>query len=117
MKTKLENNQDNFFTKLTFKNGISLITLVITIVVVIILAATVVMSLNNNNVLTNASSARYTTDLDTMQSYLELATQKISLKHQGTIQLDTGEISMDATSNVKDTKGTITWESTDIGNL
>ncbi len=117
MKTKLRNNKDKFFTKLTLKNGISLITLVITIVVVIILAAAVVMSLNNNNVLTNASSAKYTTDLDTMQSYLELATQKISLKHQGTIQLDTGEISMEATSNVKDTKGTITWESTDIGNL
>ena len=117
MKTKLKNNKNNFFTKLTLKNGISLITLVITIVVVIILAAAVIMSLNNNNVLTNASSARYTTDLDTMQSYLELATQKISLKHQGTIQLDTGEISMEATSNVKDTKGTITWESTDIGNL
>ena len=117
MKTKLRNTKDNFFTKLTHKNGISLITLVITIVVVIILAAAVVMSLNNNNVLTNASSARYTTDLDTMQSYLELATQKISLKYQGTIQLDTGEISMEANSNVKDTKGTITFESTDIGNL
>ena len=105
-----------FFTKLTQRYGISLITLVITIVVVIILAA-VVMSLNNNNVLTNASSARYTTDLDTMQSYLELATQKVSLRHQGTITIDSGEVAMDATSNVKDSKGTITWESTDIGNL
>ena len=70
MKTKLKNNKNNFFTKLTLKNGISLITLVITIVVVIILDAAVIMSLNNNNILTNTSSARYTTDLDTMQSYL-----------------------------------------------
>ncbi len=117
MKTNSNFCKKIFFTKLTQKHGISLITLVITIVVVIILAAAVVMSLNNNNVLTNASSARYTTDLDTMQSYLELATQKVSLRHQGTITIDSGEVTMEATSNVKDSKGTITWESTDIGNL
>ena len=111
-----KNNNDNF-TKLTQRYGISLITLVITIVVVIILAAAVVMSLNNNNVLTNASSARYETDRDTMQSYLELAIQKVSLRHQGTLCIDSGEVAMDATSNVKDSKGTITWKSTDIGNL
>ena len=80
MKTKTCKNY--FFTKLTHNHGISLITLVITIVVVIILAAAVVMSLNNNNVLTNASSARYETDRDSMQSYLELAIQKSYLKAQ-----------------------------------
>ena len=117
MKTNSISCKNYFFTKLTHNHGISLITLVITIVVVIILAAAVVMSLNNNNVLTNASSARYTTDLDTMQSYLELAIQKVTLRHQGTLLLDSGEVAMDATSNVKDTKGTITWKSTDIGNL
>ena len=106
-----------FFTKLTHKYGISLITLAITIIVIIILAAAVVMSLNNNNVLTNASSARYETDRDSMQSYLELAIQKVTLRHQGTLLLDSGEVAMDATSNVKDSKGTITWKSTDIGNL
>ena len=117
MGTKKNSTKIIFFTKLTQKHGISLITLVITIIVVIILAAAVVMSLNNNNVLTNASSARYTTDLDTMQSYLELAIQKVTLSHQGTLEIDSGEVEMDATSNVKDSKGTITWESTDIGNL
>ncbi len=117
METKKNSTKIIFFTKLTQKHGISLITLVITIIVVIILAAAVVMSLNNNNVLTNASSARYTTDLDTMQSYLELAIQKVTLRHQGTLEIDSGEVEMDATSNVKDSKGTITWESTDIGNL
>ena len=66
MKTNSNSYKKIFFTKLTHKSGISLITLVITIVVIIILAAAIVMSLNNNNVLTNASSARYTTDLDTM---------------------------------------------------
>ena len=117
MKTNSISCKNYFFTKLTHNHGISLITLVITIVVVIILAAAVVMSLNNNNVLTNASSARYETDRDSMQSYLELAIQKVALRHQGTLSLDSGEVAMDATSNVKDSKGTITWESTDIGNL
>ena len=117
MKTNSISCKNYFFTKLTHNHGISLITLVITIVVVIILAAAVVMSLNNNNVLTNASSARYETDRDSMQSYLELAIQKVTLRHQGTLLLDSGEVAMDATSNVKDTKGTITWKSTDIGNL
>ena len=117
MKTNSTFCKKDFFTKLTHKHGISLITLVIAIIVVIILATAVVMSLNNNNVLTNASSARYTTDLDTMQSYLGLAIQKVTSKHQGTLLLNSGEVAMDATSNVKDTKGTITWESTDIGNL
>ena len=114
---KINNNNSDNFTKLTQRYGISLITLVITIVVVIILAAAVVMSLNNNNVLTNASSARYETDRDSMQSYLELAIQKVTLRHQGTLSLDSGEVAMDATSNVKNSKGTINWESTDIGNL
>ena len=117
MKTNSISCKNYFFTKLTHNNGISLITLVITIVVVIILAAAVVMSLNNNNILTNASSARYETDRDSMQSYLELAIQKVALRHQGTLLLDSCEVAMDATSNVKDSKGTITWESTDIGNL
>ena len=117
MKTNSISCKNYFFTKLTHNHGISLITLVITIVVVIILAAAVVMSLNNNNVLTNASSARYETDRDSMQSYLELAIQKVTLRHKGTLAIDSGEVAMDATSNVKDTKGTITWKSTDIGNL
>ena len=117
MKTNSISCKNYFFTKLTHNHGISLITLVITIVVVIILAAAVVMSLNNNNVLTNASSARYETDRDSMQSYLELAIQKVTLRHQGTLLLDSGEVAMDATSNVKNSKGTINWESTDIGNL
>ena len=117
MKTNSTFCKKDFFTRLTHKHGISLITLVITIIVVIILAAAVVMSLNNNNILTNASNARYTTDLDTMQSYLELAIQKVTSKHQGTLLLNSGEVAMDATSNVKNSKGTINWESTDIGNL
>lgn len=71
-----------------------MITLVITIVVVIILSVAVVMSLNNNNVITNASSARYEADRNTVQSYLEYTLNKISMKHHGTISLDCGKIEM-----------------------
>ena len=59
-----------FNTKENCKKGISLIVLVITIVVIIILAAAVVMSLNNNNVLTNASSARYETEIEILCSHI-----------------------------------------------
>lgn len=106
-----------FNTKENCKKGISLIVLVITIVVIIILAAAVVMSLNNNNVLTNASSARYETDRDTMQSYLELAIQNITQKYHGTITLDVGRVYTLSTSNSKEEKGEITWISTDLGNM
>ena len=82
MKQKKITLKNKFFAKSTQSTGISLIALVITIIVILILSATVVMSLNNNNILTNSSNARYATDLDTMQSYLELAIQKISLKYR-----------------------------------
>ena len=117
MKQKKITLKNKFFAKSTQSTGISLIALVITIIVILILSATVVMSLNNNNILTNSSNARYATDLDTMQSYLELAIQKISLKYQCNIELDTGEVNIDNNSNVKGTKGIIKWQSTDIPNL
>lgn len=117
MKQKKITLKNKFFAKSTQSTGISLIALVITIIVILILSATVVMSLNNNNILTNSSNARYATDLDTMQSYLELAIQKISLKYQCNIELDTGEVNIDNNSNVKETKGIIKWQSTDIPNL
>ena len=94
-----------------------MITLVITIVVVIILSVAVVMSLNNNNVITNASSARYESDRDTVQSYLEYTLNKISMKHYGTISLDCGRVEMLNNLNVSNSIGEITWKSTDIGNL
>ncbi len=104
------------FIKLTQKFGISLITLVITIMVIIILAAAVVMSLNNNNVLTNASKARYESDRDYVQSVLELAVQKVVLKHQGSIDLEVGPINT-AAMNVNTTTGEIVWESEELAGL
>ena len=95
-----------------------MIILVITIVVVIILAAAVVMSLNNNNLITNASSARYTTDLDTMQSYLDLALQKVALRHQSSAKTKTktGKIT-EKTANVSEVEGEVKWISSDLAGL
>ena len=117
IKTKSNKNTNNFFIKLTQKEGISLVTLTITIIVIIILSAAVVITLNNNNSLTSAGDARRENDRDTMQSYLEMAMQKAVMKHKSKLALDTGKVTMDKTSNVKDTKGIITWESSGIKNL
>ena len=116
-KTKSNKNANNFFIKLTQKEGISLVTLTITIIIIIILSAAVVITLNNNNSLTSAGDARRENDRDTMQSYLEMAMQKAVMKHKSKLALDTGKVTMDKTSNVKDTKGIITWESIGIKNL
>ncbi len=104
------------FTKLTQKRGISLITLVITIIVIIILAAAIVLSLNNNNVITNASMARYESDRDYVQSVLELAVQKVVLRHQGAIDLEEGPIST-TTMNVNTTVGEVIWKSEELDGL
>ncbi len=114
-KNKEKRSRKRFY-KTNSKNGISLITLVITIIVIIILAAAVVMSLNNNNVITNASTARYESDRDYVQSMLELAVQKVVLKHQGGIDLEVGTIST-ATMNVNTTTGEISWESEELAGL
>ncbi len=116
MKKIKKNVKVRNFTKLTQKFGISLITLVITIIVIIILAAAVVMSLNNNNVITNASSARYESDRDYVQSVLELAVQKVALRHQGAIDLEEGPINT-AAMNVNTTTGEVEWESKELAGL
>ncbi len=108
--------KESNFIKLTQKRGISLITLVITIIVIIILAAAVVMSLNNNNVITNASKARYESDRDYVQSVLELAVQKVVLRHQGAIELEEGPIST-AAMNANTTIGEVVWESEELAGL
>ncbi len=74
------------------------------------------MSLNNNNVITNASSARYTTDLDTMQSYLDLALQKVVLRHQSSAKTKTGKIT-EKTANVSEVEGEVKWISSDLAGL
>ena len=67
MKKEITKN-NKILTKNKLKNGISLITLVITIVVIIILAAAVILSLNNNNLITNANIATVKNDISEAQS-------------------------------------------------
>ena len=58
------------------KEGISLITLVITIIVIIILAAAVILTLNNNNPIENAKEATFKSDVKTVQSELTMYISK-----------------------------------------
>jgi len=58
--------------KISKKNGISLIILVITIIVIVILAGSVILSLSNNNPISQASKAIYLSDLKNFQTELEL---------------------------------------------
>lgn len=58
--------------------GISLISLVITIIVIIILAGAVILTINNNNPLENANKARYLSDRANVQNALSAAVGKIA---------------------------------------
>ena len=56
-------NHKNNFTKLTDKNGISLIVLIITIIVIIILAAAVILTISKNNPVDSAKEAKFKEDV------------------------------------------------------
>lgn len=69
------------------KSGISLIVLVITIIVIIILSAAVIITLNNNNPIDEAGNARYSSDLDNMQSVLTNTIAKIMVEKQAVVTI------------------------------
>ena len=71
------------------KQGISLITLVITIVVVIILAAAVILSLSQNNPITTAREARDKATLANIEEELNLYILNKYAKESGSINKDT----------------------------
>ena len=60
------------------KNGISLITLVITIVVIIILAAAVILTLGSNNPIEKAKEARGLSDKAQMEEKMSILKEKHS---------------------------------------
>jgi type II secretory pathway pseudopilin PulG len=63
--------------------GISLIVLVITIIVIIILAGAVIMSLSTNNPISQASKAKYLSDLRNFQTELDLYKTKQFVNNLG----------------------------------
>ena len=66
----------NNFTKLTHKNGISLIVLIITIIVIIILAAAVILTISKNNPVDSAKEAKFKEDVRSFQADLSLSVSK-----------------------------------------
>ena len=64
MKKVEKEKQNNNFTKLTHKRGISLIVLIVTIIVIIILAAAVILTITKNNPVSSAKrSEEHTSEL------------------------------------------------------
>lgn len=64
------------FTKLTQREGISLIVLIVTIIVIIILAAMVILNISKNNPVESAKEARFKEDVRSFQDDLSLSISK-----------------------------------------
>ena len=71
------------FTKLTQKNGISLIVLIVTIIVIIILAAAVILTITKNNPVDSAKEATFKEDVKAFQDDLALTVAKEYTDKQG----------------------------------
>ena len=70
------------------KEGISLITLVITIIVIIILAAAVILTLNNNNPVGSASKAVKEQDRANVQDKVNTVLASIAGKYLCNVKVD-----------------------------
>ena len=112
-KTKEKVKQTNF-TKLTHA-GISLIVLVITIIVIIILSTAIIVSVVSNNPINEANTARYESDVDSMQAVFTNTVTKIMAQNQGTVSVTAGQINT-ATNGVKETTGEVAYTVTNAVN-
>ena len=74
-KVEKEKQEDNF-TKLTHKRGISLIVLIVTIIVIIILAAAVILTITKNNPVSSAKEATFKEDMASIQDELSVYLSK-----------------------------------------
>ena len=74
-KVEKEKQEDNF-TKLTHKRGISLIVLIVTIIVIIILAAAVILTITKNNPVSSAKEATFKEDMANIQDELSMYLSK-----------------------------------------
>lgn len=91
--------------------GISLIVLVITIIVIIIIAGAVILTINNNNPMSNASKARFQSDMRSFQEELNLYILEQATQTSGTFEAEqlnanmsgiiyTGKGSIDTTGTI-----------------
>ena len=76
MKKVEKEKQNNNFTKLTQKRGISLIVLIVTIIVIIILAAAVILTITKNNPVSSAKEATFKEDMANIQDELSMYISK-----------------------------------------
>ena len=76
MKKVEKEKQNNNFTKLTHKKGISLIVLIVTIIVIIILAAAVILTITKNNPVSSAKEATFKEDMANIQDELSIYISK-----------------------------------------
>ena len=76
MKKVEKEKQENNFTKLTHKKGISLIVLIVTIIVIIILAAAVILTISKNNPVSSAKEATFKEDMSNIQDELSMYLSK-----------------------------------------
>ena len=76
MKKVKKEKQNNNFTKLTHKRGISLIVLIVTIIVIIILAAAVILTITKNNPVSSAKEATFKEDMANIQDELSMYISK-----------------------------------------
>ena len=76
MKKVEKEKQNNNFTKLTHKRGISLIVLIVTIIVIIILAAAVILTITKNNPVSSAKEATFKEDMVSIQDELSMYLSK-----------------------------------------
>ena len=76
MKKDEKEKQENNFTKLTRKKGMSLIVLIVTIIVIIILAAAVILTITKNNPVSSAKEATFKEDMANIQDELSMYISK-----------------------------------------
>ena len=108
------------FTKLTHKNGISLIVLIVTIIVIIILAAVVILTISKNNPVSSAKEATFKEDMASIQDELSMYlskkyTDNPTSFNKSSVNLsgDTMVTELPSTKNYKDkvsvVKGKLVW--------
>ena len=112
----MEKNMDfRNFTKLK-RTGISLIVLVITIIVIIILSTAVILTISSNNPIDEANTARYESDVDSMQAIFTNTVAKVMVKNRANIKVTAGRIN-NVTSEEHESTGVVEYTVIDIVNL
>ena len=99
---------NNSLARLLTSRGISLIVLIITIIVIIILSTAIILTINNNNPIDEANTARYESDIDSMQAIFTNTVAKVMAKSLGTVSVTVAQINT-VTSGVNSATGEVIY--------